>query len=124
MSWNNRLRLRMTCNTLRIDQNDGSPVGEYRVENGRVELRTLPSPSQRSATAADQWQRLMRDQLASHVIANTVVAHWLSRKYGLQALIRARNKSSYKGTTDSLPFGRAIVVGEFSPLVAQGDTAG
>ena len=126
MSWNKGLGLRMTSNTLRIDPNDSSPVTEYRVENGRVEHRTLPKAAQGSATSAEQWQRLTRDQLTSHVIANTVLAHWLSRKFGLHALIRACNKSSSplsKGTTDSQPFGRAIVVGEFSPLIAQGDTA-
>jgi len=125
MSWNKGLALRMTCRTLRIDRNDGSPVEEYRVENGRVEHRTLLAAAERSATVDDPWQRLTRDQLAAHVMANTVVAHWLSRKFGLHALIRACNKSTSasNGSGEYGHFGREVVVAEFSPLLAQGDTA-
>ena len=126
MSWNKGLRLRMSSNKLRIDPNDGSPVVEYRVENGCLERRIIGASAELSAALDGQWQRLTREQLASHVSANRVVAHWLSRRFGIHALIRACSKSSSSasnGTGESRHFGRRVVVGEFSPLLAQGDTA-
>jgi hypothetical protein len=125
MSWNKGLGLKMTCTTLRIDPNDGSPVTEYRVEDGRLEHRTIRILAEPGA-GDGQWQRLTREQLASLVSANTVVAHWLARRLGIHALVRACSQpssSASNGTGESRYFGRRIVVGEFSPLIAQGETA-
>jgi len=126
MSWNKGLALKMTCNRLRIDRNDGSPVVEYRVENGCLEYRTIEVQPELSAAVDGQWQRLTHEQLASHMSANRVVAYWLSRRFGIHALIHACSKSSSSasnGTGESGHLGRRVVVGEFSPLLAQGDTA-
>jgi len=126
MSWNKGLGLKMTSDKLRIDRNDGSPVLEYRIENGCLEHRTILLSSNPTTAPDGQWQRLTREQLASLVSANNVVAHWLCRRVGVHALIRACSKSSSSstnGTGESHYFGRTVVVGQFSPLIAQGDTA-
>ena len=88
MSWNKGLGLNMTSNRLRIDPNDGSPVLEYRVENGCFEHRTIGASAGPSATANGQWQRLTRDQMNSLVCANMVVAHRLSCRFGVHAVVR------------------------------------
>ncbi len=68
----------LACNRLRIDPGDGSPVLEYRIENDRVESRTLTG-----------WRQLAPEEISSHVAANTVVAAWLHRRMGLHKLLRA-----------------------------------
>ena len=77
------------CNRLRIDPKDGSPEVDYRIENDRVECRNVGTAAQGSAALELAWQRLTPEQLTSHVMANTVVAYWLSRRLGVHALIRA-----------------------------------
>jgi hypothetical protein len=71
----------LACNRLRIDPGDGSPVVDYRIENGCVESRSLET--------ATEWHRLTPDELSSHVMAETVVAQWLHRRMGDRRLIRA-----------------------------------
>src|SRR5215472_3106569 len=88
MSYSKGLGLRMSCNKLRVDPNDGSPVMEYRIEGGTVERRAFGNPQERGTLAA-RWERLTREQLASHLVANTVVAYWLCRRLGLDWLLRA-----------------------------------
>lgn len=80
------VNLKTACNKLRIDPNDGSPVLEYRIADGGVERRTLVTPAPENAAAGVQWQRLTPDQLAGHIIANTVVARWLIYRLGVRAL--------------------------------------
>jgi len=71
------------CNRLRIDPNDGSPVVDYRIEDDRLECRILTFGAQ--GTAAIEWE-LTPEQLTSHVLASTVVAYWLSRRFGVRCL--------------------------------------
>jgi hypothetical protein len=73
-------RRTLKCNRLRLDPNDGSPVVDYRIENGRVERRTLVPAAERSTAIEVQWQSLTLEQLTSQVLANRVVAYWLSRR--------------------------------------------
>jgi hypothetical protein len=84
----------LVCNRLCIDPNDGSPAVEYRIENHRVERRTREMIGEKTTAHEEQWQRLTPEQLTSHVMANTVVAHWVSRRLGLHSLVRACNQCS------------------------------
>jgi hypothetical protein len=77
----------LACNRLRIDPDDGSPVLEYRIENGSVEGRT--AASEIGTQAEMGWHQLTADQISSHVMANTVIAEWLRRRMGLHQLLRA-----------------------------------
>ena len=84
----------LACKRLRIDPCDGSPVVDYRIENGIVESRTLEMAAEGGAKTDERWQRLTSEQLSSHVLANTVVAQWLLRRMGVHRLIRACNPSA------------------------------
>jgi hypothetical protein len=78
----------LPCKRLRIDSCDGSPVVEYRIENGCVERRVLQPGT------ATEWRLLTAEQLSSHVEGNTVVARWLTRRLGIAPLIRACNQEN------------------------------
>jgi hypothetical protein len=79
----------LVCNRLRIDPCDGTPVIDYRIENGWVESRTLETGTERGTAADQQWHRLTPEELSSHVMADTVVARWLRGRMGIYGLIRA-----------------------------------
>jgi hypothetical protein len=78
----------LAFNRLRIDPGDGSAVVDYRIENGFVEKRTLEALSGTTGTE-NAWHRLTPEELGSHVLADTIVARWLSRRMGVRRLIRA-----------------------------------
>ena len=90
----------LACNGLRIDPCDGSPVVEYRIENGCVEGRTLEAAVKEGTATEKQWQRLMPEQLSSHVMANSAVGHWLVSRMGVHRLIRACNSSANEGVQE------------------------
>jgi hypothetical protein len=79
--------LKLTCNTLRIDRGDGSPIVDYRIENGCLETRTLNRRAE--VDRGSEWQPVTPEQLSSHVMSNTVVARWLRRRMGIHRLLRA-----------------------------------
>jgi len=92
----------LACNRLRIDLCDGSPVVDYRIENGCVESRTLEMAAEGGTTTEERWQRVTPEQLSSHVMADTVVAQWLRRRMGVHRLIRAcvssKNNEAQEGS--------------------------
>jgi len=67
----------LACKRLRIDL-DGSLAVDYRIENGRVERRTVEVAAER--IEEKEWQPLTSEQVSSHVLAGTVVARWLRRR--------------------------------------------
>src|SRR5712691_9265095 len=79
----------LAWNRLRLDPGDGSPMQDYRIENGHVEARVLDIKMKSEREGHCHWQRLTPPQLASHVMGNTVVAQWLQRRMGVHPLIRA-----------------------------------
>ncbi|HET9305533.1 MAG TPA: hypothetical protein VFO46_05850 [Candidatus Sulfotelmatobacter sp.] len=76
----------MACNSLRIDAGDGSPVMEYRIENGHVENRILFSPEE---TTQSDWQSVSPEELSEHVMSGTILSLWLRRRMGIFPLVRA-----------------------------------
>src|SRR6266567_1798322 len=80
---------RLACNKLRVEACDGSPIEDYRIENGQVEKRILDFNIRSQGKGKGEWKRLTREQLVSHVMGNTVVARWLQRRMGVHPLIRA-----------------------------------
>ena len=87
----------MACKMLRIDPGDSSPVLDYRIENGHVESRAAGA-----GEAEEQWRELTPEQLCSHVMADTVLAHWLRRRMGIFPLIRACTPE-YSSTNSYVP---------------------
>ena len=67
---------------LRLESEDGSPSEEYRLANGRVEVRSLQSHE-------NSWYRLTPQQLSTHVERHTVVAQWLKLRLGWRRLLQA-----------------------------------
>jgi hypothetical protein len=88
----------LACNRLRIDRDDGSAALDYRIENGRVESRTLEMPTEGHSATGREWQRLTPEQLTSHIMSNTVVAQWLRRRMGVYRLVRACNQALPSGS--------------------------
>jgi hypothetical protein len=84
----------LACNRLCVDRSDDSPTLEYRIEDGRVESRVLDRAAEGSSVIEKPWQRLTPEELRSHVMADTVVARWLSRRIGVHRLLRACNQDS------------------------------
>ena len=67
---------------LRLEARNGSPAKEYRIESGSVEVRTFDCESDHVRI----WSRLTPEQLSTHVKRHTVLARWLERQLGLEAL--------------------------------------
>ena len=74
---------------LRLESGDGSPVKEYRIEDGNVEVRSLDPEDGSIRRAGSVWWRLTPGQLSIHVEHNTVVARWLERRLGWRRLLQA-----------------------------------
>jgi hypothetical protein len=81
----------LACNRLRIDL-DGSLAVDYRIENGRVEQRTVGMAAE--GIEEKGWQPLTSEEVSSHVLAGTVVARWLRRRMGIFRLMRTCGQSS------------------------------
>jgi len=76
----------MACNSLRIDAGDGSPVMDYRIENGQVESRISFSPGE---NIQSDWQAVSPEELSEHVMSGTILSLWLRRRMGIFRLVRA-----------------------------------
>ena len=74
---------------LRLEPADGSPVKEYRIMDGSVEVRMLAPKGGPDTRAESAWLRLTPDQLSIHVERNTVVAQWLECRLGWRRLLQA-----------------------------------
>ena len=87
----------LACNRLRIDRDDGPAAVDYRIEDGRVECRTLEMATGDNPATSKQWQRLTPEQLTSHIMSNTIVAQWLQRRMGVYQLVRACDQNFSSG---------------------------
>ena len=74
---------------LRLESGEGSPAREYRIEDGKVEVRTLDPDGGSVRCTGSAWWRLTPEQLSIHVERNTVVAWWLERRLGWRRLLQA-----------------------------------
>jgi hypothetical protein len=88
----------LECNKLRVDPGNGCPALEYRVEGGSVEYRVVAGGTE------ELWRPLSSEQLSSHVMEGTVVAHWLRRRIGVYRLMQACNQdTSFDTSFNDLP---------------------
>ena len=74
---------------LRLESGDGSPAKEYRIEDGKIEVRTLDPEGGSVRRTGSIWWRLTPEQLSIHVERNTVVAQWLEGRLGWRRLLQA-----------------------------------
>jgi hypothetical protein len=62
---------------LRVESRDqSSPINDYRIRDGMVELRTLRPNGERFPNGSD-WTRLTDEEVQLHDALNTAVAVWL-----------------------------------------------
>jgi hypothetical protein len=90
----------MACNSLRIDAGDGSPVMEYRIENGHVESRISFSPEE---TTQSDWEAVSPEELSEHVMSGTILSLWLRRRMGIFRLVRACNSDASSANYSDAP---------------------
>jgi hypothetical protein len=90
----------LACNRLRIDRDDGSSALDYRIEDDRVESRTLEIGKQASPVTGKEWQLLTPEQLTALIMSDTVVAQWLRRRMGVYRLVRACNQHLSSGSAE------------------------
>lgn len=76
----------LTAKTLRIDRGRDCSIIDYRIQDGRVETRIVDGAT---VGTENGWRPVSAEQLVSHVMRNTVIAHWLRRKMGIRWLLRA-----------------------------------
>ncbi len=67
-------------NQLRIEPPDTTIFNEYRLHQGRLEVRTRDKASRDYPHDDSPWRPLTEDELNSHVALNTLVAQWMSSK--------------------------------------------
>src|SRR5215469_7103212 len=96
-------RVSLGFTRFRIERNDGSAGVEYRIESGRVQRRALEA-AQKSAPTEAQWELLTPPQLASEVMSNRVLATWLYRRLGIQALLRACSQHPLSASDEGQEF--------------------
>jgi len=72
---------------LRLEPGDGSPVKEYRINNGEIEVCVFGKTHDARDTAT-KWRRLTAAKIAHHVEQNTILSHWLERKLGWRYVLR------------------------------------
>jgi hypothetical protein len=65
---------------LRIPSKNGSPINEYRIQNGQIEFRSLDSSGQPFSVTQGKWRTLDIGEIQLHFALDTVVAQWLLQR--------------------------------------------
>jgi hypothetical protein len=71
--------------TLRIDSVNGSPINEYRICGGKVELRTFGPAGEPYPGDSSKWRTLDEDEIELHHALETVVSVWMRVRLGVEA---------------------------------------
>src|SRR5947209_18728741 len=82
----------LSTDLLRIPSENGSPVNEYRINNGQIEFRALDVQGQPFLHSAGKWKMLDETELQLHFSLNTLVAQWLLGR--LHAMLYPRQEAS------------------------------
>ncbi len=65
---------------LRIEPPDTTIFNEYRLHEGRLEVRTRDRAGREYPDDETPWRAVSEEELNSHIALNTVVAQWMSSK--------------------------------------------
>ena len=65
---------------LRIPSENGSPINEYRIQNGQIEFRSLDETGKPFSITKGSWRVLDISELQLHFALDTVVAQWLMQR--------------------------------------------
>ncbi len=66
---------------LRIESVNGLPINDYRISNGRVEVRLLDPSGHAYSSRISRWRRLDQNEIQLHHVLGTVVSKWLSVRF-------------------------------------------
>lgn len=70
----------MESDRLRIEPPDTTIFNEYRLRQGRLEMRTRDRSNRNYPSGWSPWRPLTDGELNSHIALNTLVAQWMSSK--------------------------------------------
>jgi len=70
----------METTELRIEPRNSSIVNEYRLNEGRLEMRVRDRSGDLYPAHGTSWRTLTEEELGHHIALNTVVAQWMSSK--------------------------------------------
>lgn len=62
---------------LRIPSVNGSPINEYRINQGQIEFRSLTAQGQPFSSFTEGWRSLNVADIQLHFALKTAVAQWL-----------------------------------------------
>ena len=75
---------------LRIESVRGSPINDYRICNGCVQVRALDPSGHPYASWASRWRTLDDNDIQLHYALGTVVSTWLRVRLGSEASVLDR----------------------------------
>ena len=64
-------------NLLRIPSENGSPINEYRINQGQIEFRSLDPRGRPFSLRSEGWRSLGAADIQLHFALKTAVAQWL-----------------------------------------------
>jgi hypothetical protein len=67
---------------LRIESVNGSPINDYRIRDGCVELRLLDPSGHEYPGYGSRWRMLNANDMQLHHALGTVVSRWLEERLG------------------------------------------
>ncbi len=67
---------------LRIEPASGSPVNDYRIREGCVEVRALDRRARPLPGPIGNWRPLDENDIRLHYALGTAVSKWLDARYG------------------------------------------
>ena len=75
---------------LRIESANGSPINDYRISNGCVQVRALDPSGHSYAGWTSRWRTLDDRDIRLHHALGTVVSTWLHVRLGSEASVLDR----------------------------------
>jgi exonuclease I len=75
---------------LRIESINGSPVNDYRISGGRVQVRVLDPYGHEYRGSESRWRMLDANDIQLHYALDTVVARWLDERIGRNDFVEKR----------------------------------
>ncbi len=72
---------------LRVESVNGSPVNDYRIRNGSIEVRSLDRSGRPLPRDMSHWRALDDNDIQLHYALRTIVAKWLDARLGADTVV-------------------------------------
>lgn len=73
---------------LRIESINGSPVNDYRINGGCVQVRVLDPSGREYPGFESRWRMLDANDIQLHHALDTVVSKWLEERLGSEGVLQ------------------------------------